>query len=112
MGTCGGYIMECERLDEEFIDELEAGNLSNDTVAQIGFDKAQKVKDINGDKVKLVGRHAYIISEINNDIVTLLNPWNIGESIVLLRETFENFNENSSYVIAVDLSPKEEVDGQ
>ena len=87
---------------KEIIEELESGTLSNDTVAQIGFDKAQKVKDINGDKIKLVGRHAYSISEINDETVTLLNPWNTGESIVLSRETFENLK--YSDVVAVDLS--------
>ncbi len=91
---------------EELIDELEAGNLSNDTVAQIGFEKAQKVKDINGDKVKLAGRHAYTISEINDETVTLLNPWNTGESIILSRETFEGLK--NCHVLAVDLSPKEQ----
>ena len=88
------------------IEELESGSLSSDTVAQIGFDKAQKVKDINGDKIKLVGRHAYSISEINDETVTLLNPWNTGESIILSRETFENLK--YSDVVAVDLSKKDE----
>ena len=31
MGTCGGYIMECERLDEEFIDELDDEVSHNDS---------------------------------------------------------------------------------
>ena len=64
------------------------------------------IKDINGDKIKLVGRHAYSISEINDETVTLLNPWNTGESIILSRETFENLK--YSDVVAVDLSKKDE----
>lgn len=92
---------------KEFIDKLSDNTLSSDTVAQLSCNKAMKVKDVNGKKVKLVGTHAYAISNVTKDTVTLLNPWNTGESIVLPRDTFENLDTKKCSVYSLDLNTLE-----
>ena len=90
----------------EFLNKLDNNELSKDTVGLIGFEKKQKVKEIDGDKIKLIKDHAYTITEVTKDTVTLLNPWNTGESITLSRDTFENLE--TAQITYYDLSKKEE----
>ena len=51
----------------------------------------------------MAGEHAYTINKITKDTVTLLNPWNTGEELVLSRQTFESLNPDNCTVIYVDL---------
>ena len=89
-----------------FLNKLDNNELSKDTVGLIGFEKNQKVKEIDGDKIKLIKNHAYTITEVTKDSVTLLNPWNTGESIILSRDTFENLE--TAEITYYDLSKIEE----
>ena len=89
---------------KEFVTNLENESLSSNTVGQMAFDKSIKVKDTNGKKVKLQGKHAYTINKVTKDTVTLLNPWNTGEEIVLSRQTFENLDPKKCDVCYLDLN--------
>ncbi len=54
------------------------------------------VTDINGNRVDLVGCHAYSIKNVVGDTVTVVNPWDSSQEIVLSRSTFMNAFDNIS----------------
>lgn len=51
--------------------------------------KSSKVKDINGQEVKIAGSHAYSIKSVDKDSVTVVNPWNTEQEICLSKKTFK-----------------------
>ncbi len=59
------------------------------------------VEDVNGNSIALINIHAYAIKSTDEDTVTVINPWNSGEEIVLSRVTFLD---SFSSVESVDLS--------
>ena len=59
------------------------------------------VDDINGNKVKLVGNHAYSVKYATTDTVTVVNPWDTSKEITLSRDVFLN---SFTCVYPVDLS--------
>ena len=64
-------------------------------------DKVKKVKDINGEEVKLPCSHSYAIKNVSENTVTVVNPWDSSEEIVLPKETFVK---TFSTIESVDLS--------
>lgn len=60
------------------------------------------VTDANGNPVKLYYSHAYAVKNVDGDKVTIVNPWDSSEEIVLDRATFAQYA-NVSYS---DLSDK------
>ncbi len=74
---------------DEYIENSEnyvlCGTIANGTT----------VEDVaSGDEVYLPGSHAYSIKSADEETVTIVNPWNSGNEIVLSREVFlETFND-------------------
>ncbi len=60
------------------------------------------VKDASGRNVKLYNAHAYAVKSVDDDTVTLVNPWDSTQDIVLSRDAFSKIA-NVSYC---DLSDK------
>ena len=58
--------------------------------------ESKTVTDINGNKVDLVGCHAYSIKNVTGDTVTVVNPWDSSQEIVLSRSTFMSAFDNIS----------------
>ena len=83
--------------------KFDLSKFSKDKLIELR-NNAEKVKDTNGKKVKLQGQHAYTINKVTKDTVTLLNPWNTGEEIVLSRKTFENLDPKKCDVCYLDLN--------
>ncbi len=45
-----------------------------------------KVKDVNGNEIELAKQHAYAVSNVEGDVITLVNPWNTGEEMKFNKE--------------------------
>ncbi len=102
----GGQITELMYLltgkqTEYLRDKNSMENALNDSMqkdvalgAAMMDDKA--VRDVNGNTVQLYGRHAYSVKNVTGDTVTVINPWNSAEEIVLSRETFMSAFDNIS----------------
>ncbi|MBR6163920.1 hypothetical protein IKQ26_08550 [bacterium] len=54
------------------------------------------VTDANGNKVQLYYSHAYAVKSVDGNNVTIVNPWDSSEEIVLDRDTFAQYA-NLSY---------------
>ena len=53
----------------------------------LGEDYAS-ITDVNGKKHKIGANHAYAIKKVSDNTVTVVNPWDSGDEIVLSREQF------------------------
>ncbi len=85
----GNFSQVC---DTSKIDELldSKGTLKNKNVA-ITMGKhgdSSTVKDVNGEEVYLPTNHAYALKSIENNVVTITNPWNSNKEITLDKKTF------------------------
>lgn len=56
-----------------------------------------EVKNSNGDNAYLVGSHAYSVIDVNDDTVTLVNPWNTAEEIEVNRQELLNLDDYTVY---------------
>ena len=54
------------------------------------------VRDVNGNPVQLYYSHAYAVKSVDGDKVTIVNPWDSTQEIVLDRNTFAQYA-NLSY---------------
>ena len=55
-------------------------------VAVLGTNENMICKDINNEKICLVGQHLYSVKSISDEEITLLNPWDTSVEIVLPKE--------------------------
>lgn len=56
-----------------------------------------EVKNSNGNNAYLVGSHAYSVVDVNDDTVTLVNPWNTAEEIEVNRQELLNLDDYTVY---------------
>lgn len=75
--------------------------LNKDFALGAGVEESKTVKDINGKKVKLNGPHAYSVKYVDENTVTVINPWDSSKEITISRDVFlESFEQ----LYPVDLS--------
>lgn len=60
-----------------------------------------EIKNSNGDSAYLVGSHAYSVVDVNDDTVTLVNPWNTAEEIEVNRQELLNLDDYTVYQSSV-----------
>lgn len=102
--SCFGDNEE-EREDiEKALDEFDGKNIA--LGASVSGDEAKTVKDIYGNKVTLATNHAFAIKDVSkeNGTVTVVNPWDSSEEIVLQRDVFLN---NFGSVTKCDLNGRD-----
>ena len=87
---------------KENLQAFEA-NGNKDLAMGASTSEDSKVKDINGDTVKLAGNHAYSIKEVKDGVVTVINPWDSSKEIKL---DIDTFCEAFSSIDVTDLSDK------
>ncbi len=60
-----------------------------------------EVRNPNGNNAYLVGSHAYSVVDVNDDTVTLVNPWNTAEEIEVNRQELLNLDDYTVYQSSV-----------
>jgi len=92
---------------EEILERFQKSNGKDFALcANTSFIDTQTVKDVNGKDVKIIGGHGYAVKSVTADTVTVTNPWNSNEEIVLSKEVFFQTFSLLEYCDLSDNNPK------
>lgn len=83
------YINDKSEIND-YLDKFQENNGKDLTIGTNLYHELEEnyIEDINGNKYKVGSPHAYSIKEVTDDTVTVINPWNSSEEIVISREDF------------------------
>ena len=86
-GKTSEYTSDKNEMNK-YLDEFQRNNGKNIVLGASNSDKDVKFTDINGKEHEFAAPHAYSIKKVTTGTVTIINPWDSGEEIVLTRDQF------------------------